>query len=141
MTFTALGGPHVADLCSPPLEVVQDSRLERVTQVGASAGIEGRNKPGVGRVAFFSRVAAALTFGVSGNRHGARQERVREMAPRIGSLKMLPAASSVMLPETSSRSLLAGLQPAKEERQPAAKGGRFRPSRVHHIHAHGHLRR
>ncbi len=107
MTFTALGGPHVADLCSPPLEVVQDSRLERVTQVGASAGIEGRNKPGVGRVAFFSRVAAALTFGVSGNRHGARQERVREMAPRIGSLKMLPAgivASPEMLPAAGAAS-------------------------------------
>ena len=54
---------------------------------------------------------------------------------------LLPAVSSVMLPETSSRSLLAGLQPAKEERQPAAKGGRFRPGRVHYIHAHGHLRR
>ena len=40
-----LGGLHVAHLSSPALELVQDSRLERVTQVRASAGIEGWNQP------------------------------------------------------------------------------------------------
>src|SRR5215469_14857039 len=59
--FQTLGGLHIAHFRSPPLELVQDSRLEGVTQVRAPAGIEGRNQSRVGRIDF-SRVAVALAF-------------------------------------------------------------------------------